>query len=114
MPTEQTSVSVMNMTKLINSPYGQFITTLWRGSETREMIVDHVSMHYAEMDHCVRHGITLQIEKKPVHFNVLCFFIADLCFIKDVVGMTLITRPVGLVPPQKKLQKNSNGQKFSR
>ena len=40
-PTEQTSVSLLNISELINCPYGQFITTLWRGSECRETLESH-------------------------------------------------------------------------
>jgi hypothetical protein len=86
MPTEQTSFSILNMMKLVNSPHGQFISTLWRGSESREMIEDHVSAHYQELEVCVRNGITLKIGDQLEWFNVLCFFVADLCFIKDVIG----------------------------
>lgn len=31
MPYEQTSYSILNIKKLINSPNGQFISTLWKG-----------------------------------------------------------------------------------
>ena len=45
-PTEQTSIAILNMKRLVNCPYGQFITTLWRGSESRIMIDSQVTHHY--------------------------------------------------------------------
>ena len=41
LPTEQTSFSILNLEKLVNSPYGQFVSTLWRGTESRENLVVH-------------------------------------------------------------------------
>ena len=32
-PTEQTSFSLLNLLPMANNPYGQFLSTLWRGSE---------------------------------------------------------------------------------
>ena len=45
------------MMKLVNSPHGQFVSTVWRTSESREMIEDHVSAHYQGLEVCVRKGI---------------------------------------------------------
>ena len=75
MPTEQTSVSILNMLKLVNSPSGQFITTLWRGKESREMIKEHVTAHYYKLDDCVRNGIKLKVGDESLWFNVICYFL---------------------------------------
>ena len=48
-PTEQTSFSIMNMKDMLNCPYGQFISTLWRGSENRKMLELHCQKHYDEL-----------------------------------------------------------------
>ena len=45
-PTEQISFSLLNMTDLLSSPYGQFVTSLWRGMEYRENLKNHVTAHY--------------------------------------------------------------------
>ena len=74
------------MQKLVNSPYGQFVSTLWRGSESREMLETHVEAHYEELDACVRNGIKVNISGTEEEFNLVCFFVADLCFIKDIIG----------------------------
>ena len=95
MPTEQTSYSILNMLKMVNTPYGQFISTLWRGSESREMITSHVLHHYNELDAAVRHGMSLEVNGKVTNFNVICFFVADLCFIKDVIGQCACTGMYG-------------------
>ena len=50
------------------------------------MLDNHVSAEYQELDNCVRNGITLIIGGVPETFNLVCFFVADLCFIKDVIG----------------------------
>ena len=86
MPTEQTSFSILNIKELLNNPYGQFISTLWRGSESREMIETHIAAHYNELSKMVRNGLHLCANDTLEHFNIVCFFVADLCFIKDVIG----------------------------
>ena len=67
-PTEQTSFSLMNLKTLSNSPNGQFISTLWRGSESRENLDSHVLDHYKELENLVRNGVTLEVEVK---WNIL-------------------------------------------
>lgn len=86
-PTEQTSFSILNLKKLVNCPYGQFITTLWRGSESREMLSTHVGKHYEELTKLVKHGVTLIFNDILEPFNIVAFFVADLCFVKDVIGL---------------------------
>ena len=76
MPTEQTSISILNMFKLINSPYGQVITTLWRGKESRMMVKKHVGVHYKVLEDMVRGGVSVKIDEALVSFNVVCFFVA--------------------------------------
>ena len=95
MPTEQTSFSVLNVKELLNCPYGQFITTLWRGSESREMIEKHVTNFFNEIVELVKTGIVLEIDNQMEEFNVVCFFVADLCFVKDVIGQCSCTKKKG-------------------
>jgi len=95
MPTEQISFSLLNLIGLANNPYGQFISSLWRGSESREMIEIHCSKHYEELEELVKSGIDLFIGNKKEHFNVVCFLVADLCFIKDVIGQCACTSLYG-------------------
>ena len=95
MPTEQTSFSIINIRELLNCPYGQFITTLWRGSESREMIETHLSVFFDEVIELVQNGVTLNIDSKEEQFNVICFFVADLCFVKDVIGQCTCTSLYG-------------------
>ena len=45
-PTEQISFSILNNVGMLHSPYGQFIASLWRGSESRLNVQIHVSEHY--------------------------------------------------------------------
>ena len=95
MPTEQTSFSVLNIRELVNCPYGQFITTLWRGSESRQMIETHVLFYFDEVSQLVRNGTSLIVNNKLEEFNVICLFVADLCFIKDVIGQCQCTALYG-------------------
>lgn len=95
-PTEQTSFSLMNLPKFVNSPYGQHISTLWRGSESRETLKMHVDKHYKELNSLVKHGMTL---KSPFgteeSFNVIAIFVADLSFVKEVLGRCQCTHTYG-------------------
>lgn len=114
-PTEQTSYSVLNLRKLVNCPYGQFISTLWRGSESRDMIESHVSCHYNDVTLAVKNGVDLIIDGVIEHFNIVCFFVADLCFIKDVLGVCTCTSTFGCyhckVPRNKwSMQKKVTGE----
>nr|XP_047130118.1 uncharacterized protein LOC124810022 isoform X2 [Hydra vulgaris] len=86
-PTEQTSFSIVNLTPMINSLYGQFITTLWRGIESHENIKLHVQKVYTDLTNLVKNGLTVCINSnKTEHFNVILFLVADLCFINEVIG----------------------------
>ena len=91
MPTEQTSFAVLNIRELSNCPYGQFISTLWRGSESRKMIESHVLFHYNELAELVKSGVTLNVDNVADNFNVICLFVADLCFVKDVIACCFVS-----------------------
>ena len=94
-PTEQTSYSILNIRELANNPYGQFIQTLWRGSEDRDMLFTHVHSHYEELSNAVKNGITLSCENGNETFNVIVFLVADLSYIKDVIGHSSSTSKYG-------------------
>ena len=85
--TEQISYSVMNIKEFLHSPYGQFIDSLWRGSESRENVHIHTADHYREIKGLVSNGIDLiNPDGEMEHFNVLAFMCADLGFTKEVFG----------------------------
>ena len=96
-PTEQTSFSLLNLTKMINSSYAQFITTLWRGSESKDMLAKHVECHYQDLTDLIMNGIDLVTPDNSTveHFNVLCFFVADLGFLKNIIGLCACTSTYG-------------------
>ena len=94
-PTEQTSYSILNMLDLVNNPYGQFVSTLWRGKENRESLIVHVSSHYNELSSAVRDGISLLVDDQIEFFNVIVIFVADLSFVKEVIGQCQCTSIYG-------------------
>ena len=94
-PTEQTSFSVLNIAEMVNNPYGQFISSLWRGAESRNMLKSHVSVHHKELAHAVKNGISLFVNNHEEVFNVLAFFVADLCYVKDIIGHCQCTSTYG-------------------
>lgn len=85
-PTEQTSFSVLNIEELITCPYGQFISTLWRGMESRETLRTHVSRIYNELTDLVKYGVDLTVGDKKEHFNIAVISVADLSFTKEMLG----------------------------
>jgi Outer membrane cobalamin receptor protein len=76
---------LINLLSLANNPYGQFISTLWRGSEDRITLDSHVSGHYIDVNKAVINGIDLTVNRIREHFNVIAFFVADLSFVKDIL-----------------------------
>ena len=46
----------------------------------------HVSGHYDELGGLVKNGITLKVDGVDEMFNVVVFFVADLSFIKEILG----------------------------
>ena len=59
---------------------------MWRGSESRKNLEYHVKSHYDELSELVKNGIVLNIDGVQEHFNVLSFLVADLSFVKEVLG----------------------------
>ena len=59
MPIEQTSISILNIKKLVNNLHGQFLTTQWRGKESRQMIQRHVSLLHQDLEYLVQNDIEL-------------------------------------------------------
>lgn len=72
-PTEQTSFALLNMMCLCNNPYGQFISTLWRGSKDRQMLDSHISPHFQEVKDAALNGINIMVNDKNEYFNVIVF-----------------------------------------
>ena len=94
-PTEQTSFSVLNIEELITCPYGQFISTLWRGKESRETLQTHVARIYNELADLVKHGVDLTVGDKKEHFNIVVISVADLSFTKEMLGKCQCTHTFG-------------------
>jgi len=94
-PTEQTSFSILNIVDLVNGPYGQFITTLWRGNECRETLELHCKDHYEELTSLVKTGVTLSLNGENKLFNVVVFLVADLSFVKEILGKCSCTQTYG-------------------
>ena len=46
---------------MLNNPYGQFISTLWRGAESRSMLAIHVQDHYDSLSEAVTNGVSLLV-----------------------------------------------------
>ena len=55
------------------------------------MIETHLVIFFKEVEYLVRNGIEVCGER----FNVVCFFVADLCFVKDVIGQCQCTSTYG-------------------
>lgn len=94
-PTEQLSFSVLNMEKMVNSPYGQFISNLWRGGESREILENHGKDHYLELSQLVHNGVVLNVNGQDERFNVIVLLVADLCFTKEILGRCQCTHQFG-------------------
>ncbi|CAB4009662.1 Hypothetical predicted protein, partial [Paramuricea clavata] len=83
-PTEQMSFSILNLTKLINSPYGQFLISIWRGPETRNYIQAHVKGHYDDVRSAVHNGLALTLADDTMEtFNIIAFLVTDLGHLKE-------------------------------
>ena len=87
MPTEQLSFSIMNIRGILNSPYGQFTTIIYRGGESRKTLQNHCSDAFIELEKMVRYGIEIILPNGTLErFNVVVFFVADLGFMKELCG----------------------------
>lgn len=94
-PTEQVSFSVLNMKKMVNSPYGQFINALWRGTENREGLSLHLATYFTDVENAVKNGIELSIEGRIENFNVIVFLCTDLGFLEKALGKCSTTSTFG-------------------
>ena len=90
-PTEQLSFSFLNNSELLHSPYGQFVASLFRGSESRENLDIHGKLHYNEIKNLLFNGFEFDGEK----FNVVPFLCADLSFVKEILGKCSCTSLYG-------------------
>ena len=99
------------MTKLINSPYGQFLISIWRGPETRKYIEAHVEGHYNDVKSAVTNGITLTLGDGGMEtFNVLAFLVADLSHLKESLGKCACTSMFGCYWCKKNMKDWDNKQ----
>ena len=51
------------------------------------MVETHVKAHFQEVDKAVQKGIKLSIQGVETHFNVVVFLVADLCMLKEIIGL---------------------------
>ena len=85
-PTEQTSFSVLNMKQILQSPHSQFISSLWRGAESRENLELHLASHFIELEDAVKNSLEVMVENKPEKFNIVIFLCTDLGFLEKILG----------------------------
>ena len=52
----------------------------------REMLEMHVAKHYTELNDIMRNGVDLNIQGQTEHFNIIVFLVADLSFVKEILG----------------------------
>ena len=104
-PTEQMSFNIFNLTKLINSPYGQFPTAIWRGPESRKFLKAHMRGHYDAVTSTVHNGLTITLIDGTIEtFNVIVFLITDLGHLKESLGKCQCTAVFGCYWYKKKIQ----------
>ena len=69
------------------APYGQFITSLWHGKETRTSIKDHASKYHTDMLSLLPNGFDFMVPNGTIEsMNIIPILCADLAFIKDLIG----------------------------
>ena len=95
-PTQQMSVSILNMKELVNSPLGQFVLASWRGGEGRPMLRAHMATNFAELEKLAKDGIVLKNNTgEPEHFNVVVLYVADFSHTKEVLGRVQVNAEQG-------------------
>ena len=94
--TEQMSFSVLNVEELLHSPYGQFISFLWRGCEHRENLIRHGSKFYHQLKGLLINGAELTLPNgEREEMNVIPIMCADLGYMKEILGKCLSTSKYG-------------------
>ena len=104
------SFSILNLTDLINSPNGRFLSSIWRGPESRKYIQSHMKGHYKDVIRAVEQGLALTVNRLCETFNVIAFFIADLCHLKETLRKCQCTGMYGCYWCKKKLSTWDNSQ----
>lgn len=85
--TELISFSVLNVKELLHSPYGQFISCIFRGSESRGNLQTHTEKHYQDMKSLIRDGKYFKCPNGNMErMNVIGIMCADLGFFKEILG----------------------------
>ena len=86
-PTEQISYSLLNNKSMLHSPYGQFLSSLWRGNESYENISLHTKAYHQEMKFLLMNGGEFELPNGDHEvFNVVPILCADLGFTKHILG----------------------------
>ena len=107
-PTEQSSFSILNSKIYLNCPYGQFINSMWRGSENHTNLLVHLKSHYDELFEFVKNGVDLRVDGNMEHFNIVIIFFADLAFVHDILGKCSSTSMYGCFRCTKKVNDWAN------
>ena len=94
--TEQISYSILNCPDLLNSPYGQILSSLWRGKETRQNLQQHTLWYHSQVYDLLLNGAHFTLPSGNVEkFNVIPIVCADLGFIKELLGKCSSTGTYG-------------------
>ena len=91
-PTEQMSFSVLNVEELLQSPYGQIMSSLWRGCENRENLIRHGSKFHHQLKGLLINGAEFTLPNgEREEMNVIPIMCADLGYMKEILGKCLST-----------------------
>ena len=83
----QMSYSLLNNRSMLHSPYGQFISSLWRGKDHRALILSHSRKYHSDMKELLLGGAEFQLPNGDKEsFNVIPILCADLIFVMAILG----------------------------
>ena len=70
---------------MLNSSYGQFISSLWRGKGNGKNIKRYTKKYYEQIKDMLLNGIDLKVPTRGTEkFNIIQVVCADLGFIKEI------------------------------
>ena len=81
----QVSFSLLNNKPMLNSPYGQFLSSLWKGKYSRLQILPSDKYH-RDMKNLLLNGAEFELPDGQVEqFNVVPILCADLMFVMAIL-----------------------------
>ena len=101
-PTQQISFSILNVQELVNSPYGQILSSIFRGKETRKNIDEHVTLYHQQLEELLKEGLKLD---SSTAYNIIPILCADLGYVKELLGKCSTTSLYGCYYCKKPIQK---------